>query len=86
MSQQDVSDETIERFRQLPVATIYGGVRALGHEPCFMERRPVVHAGAKARRPGEDPPLPPAEGGHREGDAPRRGLARVPRDGLVRAQ
>ena len=37
MSQQDVSDETIERFRQLPVATIYGGVRALGHEPCFME-------------------------------------------------
>ena len=37
MSRQDVSDETIERFRQLPVATIYGGVRALGHEPCFME-------------------------------------------------
>ena len=25
MSRQDVSDETIERFRQLPVATIYGG-------------------------------------------------------------
>ena len=37
MTQQEIPDEILERYKQLPVAPVYGGVRELGYEPCFME-------------------------------------------------
>ena len=36
MADQDVPEALLERYRRVEVATVYGGVRRLGYEPCFM--------------------------------------------------
>ena len=36
MADEKISDEILERYKKVAVATVYGGVRRLGYEPCFM--------------------------------------------------
>jgi regulator of RNase E activity RraA len=36
MTTKDLPNELLERYRKMPVATVYGGVRTAGYEPCFM--------------------------------------------------
>ncbi len=36
MADQEISQDILERYRKVTVATVYGGVRRLGYEPCFM--------------------------------------------------
>ncbi len=36
MSADRISDQIISRYRKVTVATVYGGVRSQGYEPCFM--------------------------------------------------
>ena len=33
---EEISDDILERYRRVAVATVYSGVRGLGYEPCFM--------------------------------------------------
>ena len=73
MSQPEITNEVLDRFKQLPVATIYGGVRALGYEPCFMEG--VQSFTQKAGGPRQDPAFHPSPARHRQRDPPGRGLA-----------
>ncbi len=36
MADQEITQDILERYRKVTVATVYGGVRRLGYEPCFM--------------------------------------------------
>ena len=36
MQTNDISDDILERYRKVAVATVYSGVREAGYEPCFM--------------------------------------------------
>jgi regulator of RNase E activity RraA len=36
MADERIPDEVLERYKKVAVATVYGGVRRLGYEPCFM--------------------------------------------------
>ena len=46
MTNDEISDLILERYRRAAVATVYGGVREMGYEPCFMR-------GVVAMTPGE---------------------------------
>jgi 5-oxopent-3-ene-1,2,5-tricarboxylate decarboxylase/2-hydroxyhepta-2,4-diene-1,7-dioate isomerase len=36
MADERIPDEVVERYKKVAVATVYGGVRRQGYEPCFM--------------------------------------------------
>ncbi len=46
MISHEVSQALLDRYRKVTVATVYGGVRRLGYEPCFMR-------GVRAFTPGK---------------------------------
>ncbi len=45
MADGEIGEALLERYRKVAVATVYGGVREMGYEPCFMR-------GVKAMTPG----------------------------------
>jgi 5-oxopent-3-ene-1,2,5-tricarboxylate decarboxylase/2-hydroxyhepta-2,4-diene-1,7-dioate isomerase len=45
MAEQEISQQVLDRFRKVAVATVYSGVRQMGYEPCFMK-------GVRAMTPG----------------------------------
>ncbi|MCI0438637.1 MAG: hypothetical protein L0177_05845 [Chloroflexi bacterium] len=47
MADKELSQELINRYRKVTVATVYGGVRRLGYEPCFMRGVQNFTPGAK---------------------------------------
>ncbi len=53
MSDGEISDLVLERYRKAAVATVYGGVREMGYEPCFMRgvaaMTPGQHLAGRAR-------------------------------------
>ena len=90
MTLQEIPDEVLDRFRQLAVATVYGGVRELGYEPCFMEDvrsfTPGTKLAARARTLRFIPPRPDISKETRRGeDSPEyRAMASCgPGDALV---
>ena len=46
MAGGDISEELIERYKRVAVATVYGGVLQMGYMPCFMK-------GVRSFTPGE---------------------------------
>ena len=46
MISQEISQSLLDRYRKVTAATVYGGVRRLGFEPCFMR-------GVQAFMPGK---------------------------------
>ena len=53
VSDGEISDLILERYRKAAVATVYGGVREMGYEPCFMRgvtaMTPGQHLAGRAR-------------------------------------
>ena len=47
MADQEVPAELLDRYRNVAVATVYGDVRRLGYEPCFMKDVQSFTPGAK---------------------------------------
>ena len=75
MADQDISTELLDRYRKVTAATVYGGVRRLGIEPCFMREVQAFTPGAKlvgrARTLRFLPPRPDImEETHRGEDSP----------------
>ena len=53
MSQREITDDILERYRKVSVATVYSAVRRLGYEPCLMRKvrsyTPGKHLVGRAR-------------------------------------
>lgn len=47
MAGEEISQEILDRFKKVTSATVYGGVRRLGYEPCFMRGVQSFTPGAK---------------------------------------
>ena len=62
MAGQAISQDLLERYKKVTVATVYGGVRRLGYEPCFMRGirafTPGAHLVGRARTLRFIPPRP----------------------------